>query len=399
MMDTSTGIRAFHPTEPGQRIIRIDILRGLALFGVLLVNVFGYNASLFDFSGFYSTFTDPVNSTVFEMLTGFCADKFIFIFSFLFGMGFSIMYRKYQADEKHFFRIYFRRMLVLSLFGILHILLFWSGDILLSYSLMGLILLLIRKLRPGILLFLGIFFYFLPILHIALQNSFAFLPDALSSTADIGMKEVTAIYSEGSFSEIFRLRLEEFFAFRNINLFYYAPKVLGLFILGSLFLKFNILELISALKARFFVLALAFITTGTFLILYMEQISLFIMAESSPYFTATYMGLYEISNLFLGFGYMGVVLICSELAFTKTILSPLKYAGRMALSNYIMQSLIFTTIMYSYGFGMFGSYPPWQLLILAALVFCIQVVISRIWLKYFTFGPLEWIWRKGTYTS
>jgi uncharacterized protein len=102
----------FRPASPKDRISQIDILRGFALFGILLVNVFGYNSSFFDFSGFYKTFEDPLNSTVFDLVIGFGADKFIFLFSFLFGMGFSIMYLKYCADERGFFRLYLRRLLV-----------------------------------------------------------------------------------------------------------------------------------------------------------------------------------------------------------------------------------------------------------------------------------------------
>jgi len=121
---------SFRPTDPEDRILQIDILRGFALFGVLLVNVFGYNSSFFDFSGFYKTFNDPLNTQVFNLVIGYGADKFIFLFSFLFGIGFSIMHLKYQSDEKHFFSLYLRRMLALMLFGAVHIVFFWAGDIL-----------------------------------------------------------------------------------------------------------------------------------------------------------------------------------------------------------------------------------------------------------------------------
>ena len=107
----------FRPTNPKERISQIDILRGFALFGILLVNVFGYNSSFFDFSDFYKTFEDTLNSTVFDLVIGFGADKFIFIFSFLFGVGFSIMYLKYYDDERAFSRLYLRRLLVLIMYS------------------------------------------------------------------------------------------------------------------------------------------------------------------------------------------------------------------------------------------------------------------------------------------
>jgi len=137
-------LNIFQPTKPEERITRIDILQGFALFGVLLVNVFGYNASFFDFGGFYKTFETPPDSTLFDLVIGFAADKFIFIFSFLFGVSFSIMYSKYHRDERTFFRFYLRRLTILMLFGMIHIVFFWAGDILLSYGLLGILLLLSR---------------------------------------------------------------------------------------------------------------------------------------------------------------------------------------------------------------------------------------------------------------
>jgi len=389
----------FRPTSPDERIVQIDVLRGFALFGVLLVNVFGYNASFFDFSGFYQTFNYPLNSTVFDLVVGFGADKFIFIFSFLFGTGFSIMYLKYQADETHFFHLYLRRLLILMLFGIVHIVFFWAGDILLSYALMGIVLLLLRKLRPGFLLFFSIFFYCFPIIYIALETVFPFLPSALSSVTEMKMPEVIEIYSAGSFLEIFKLRMIEFFAFRNINLIYYAPKVLSLFLLGYLFYKHKFLDKINASTGKYFVVFLVLFVMGIVSTLFTDSIvNTLADAETNPFYTTIYMGIFEITNVLLGFSYILLILLLSQLSFFRNILNPLKYVGRTALTNYLMQSVIFTTIMYAYGFGKFGSYQPWQLVVFAVLVFAIQIIISKIWLQKFRFGPIEWLWRKWTYS-
>ncbi|RLD50811.1 MAG: hypothetical protein DRJ05_19150 [Bacteroidetes bacterium] len=388
----------FRPTDPKARITQVDILRGFALFGVLLVNVFGYNSSFFDFGGFYKTFNDPLNSMVFNLVIGFGADKFIFIFSFLFGVGFSIMYLKYQADEQHFYRLYLRRLLVLMLFGIIHIVFFWAGDILFSYSLMGIILLFSRKLHSGLLLFFSVFAYFYPIIHIALQSVLPFLPDALSSVTDITMPTVIDIYSGGSYSEIFILRLNEYYAFRNINLIYYAPKVISLFFLGYLFYKHKYLERINSSPGRYSVVFVVLFTIGIVLNLFTDNIvNTLADPETNSFYLAIYMLVFEITNIFLGLSYILMILILSQIVFFKTILNPLKYVGRMALTNYLMQSIIFTTIMYSYGFGKFGSFQPWQLVIFAVVVFVLQIFISKIWLQNFRFGPLEWIWRKLTY--
>jgi len=388
----------FRPTSPSERISQIDILRGFALFGILLVNVFGYNSSFFDFSGFYKTFEDPLNSSVFNLVVGFGADKFIFIFSFLFGIGFSIMYLKYCADDRDFFRLYLRRLLVLMMFGIIHIVFFWAGDILVSYSLMGMILLLSRKLRSGLIMFLSVLLYFSPIIYIAFESVFPLMPSALSSVTELKMPEVIDIYSGGSYLEILKLRIHEYFAFRNINLIYYTPKVLSLFFLGFLFYKHKYLERINSSKLRYFILLIILLSIGIFLNLFTENIvSILANPETNPFYTAIYMCVFEITNIFLGLGYILLILLLSQVPIFKNILNSLKYIGRMALTNYLMQSVIFTTFMYAYGFGYFGSIQPWQLVIYAILVFLIQLFISIIWLKNFRFGPMEWIWRKLTY--
>jgi len=391
---------AYSPTKPSERIIQIDILRGFALFGVLLVNVFGYHSSFFDFSGFYASFTDPLNSSVFNLLIGYGADKFIFIFSLLFGMGFSMMYAKYRSNESYFFPLYLRRLLILMAFGIIHIVFFWAGDILFSYSLMGIILLLSRKLNSHILLFLSVFLYFLPIGYIALESIFPFLPSALSSVTDIQLPEVIEIYSKGSFQEIFNLRITEYWAFRNINLIYYAPKVLSLFIFGYLFHKHHFIKKINSSVTKYFIMALVLLAFGIILTINTNSIvDTIAQSNTNPLYTAIYMAVFEVSNIFLGFSYTILILVLSQISFTKTLLNPLQYVGRMALTNYLMQSLIFTSLMYSYGFGLFGNLQPWQLVLLAIVVYIFQIIFSKLWLKYYRFGPMEWLWRKGSYSG
>jgi uncharacterized protein len=388
----------FKPTNPKDRNSQIDILRGFALLGILLVNVFGYNSSFFDFSGFYAAFSDQLNHTVFELVIGFGADKFIFIFSFLFGVGFSIMYLKYRTDENGFSSLYLRRLLVLMMFGVLHIVFFWAGDILFSYSLLGMILLLLRKMRSDLLLFLSVLLYFFPIIYIAFESIFPFLPSALSSVTEITLSEVIDIYSSASYFDILKLRIHEYIAFRNINLIYYAPKILSLFILGYLFYKKRYFEIINSSKRKYTVISIILLSIGILLTLTTENIVNSIAnPDTNQFYTAIYMGIFEVTNIFMGFSYIILILILSQVQVFKTILDPFKYVGRSALTNYLIQSVVFTTIMYSYGLGMFGSLQPWQLLISAVVMFVIQLYYSKRWLQNFSFGPLEWIWRKLTY--
>lgn len=389
---------SFSSTDPNERIVQIDILRGFALFGVLLVNAFGYNSSFFDFGGFYSAFTDSLNSSVFTFITNYGADKFIGLFSFLFGVSFSIMYMKNKHSEKQFANFYMRRLLILMTFGLIHILFFWAGDILFSYSLIGIILLLSRKLPSKLLLYISIFMYFFPIIYIALNVSFPFLPNALSSTSNITMAEVLNIYSNGTYLEVLKLRLHEYFSFRYINLIYYAPKIISLFLFGYLFHKHKFFKKINASKNYYFIAAIIFLLLGIALNTYTPAIAnSFVDMNTNPYSPTIYMMIFEITNVVLILSYILIILTLTKFKISSYILNPLKYIGRMSLTNYLMYSMVFTTVMYSYGFGKFGSFEPWQLLIFSILFFAIQIVLCKTWLQYFRFGPFEWLWRKFTY--
>ncbi|PID95175.1 MAG: hypothetical protein CSA95_01080 [Bacteroidetes bacterium] len=389
---------SFSATNPNERIEQIDILRGFALLGVLLVNALGYNASFFDFGGFYSTFTDPLNSSVYHFITNYGADKFIGLFSFLFGVSFSIMYLKNRYSETEFATFYVRRLLVLMIFGIIHITFFWAGDILFTYSLMGIILLSSRKLPSRLLLFMSIFTYFLPIIYIALNVSFPSLPDALSSTSSITMPEVLDTYANGAYIDVFKLRLHEYFSFRYINLIYYVPKIISLFLFGYLFHKHQFFEKIKQSKNRYLILSIILLFVGIVLNTYTLEIAgRLVNMETSPYATAIYMLIFEVTNVVLILSYILIILTLTKNKFFRYMLNPLKYIGRMTLTNYLMYSIIFTTIMYAYGFGQFGSFEPWQLLIFSILFFIVQIAVCKTWLQHFRFGPFEWLWRRFTY--
>ena len=390
--------KSFSSTNPNERIEQIDILRGFALFGVLVVNALGYNSSFFDFGGFYSAFTDSLNSSVYTIITNYGADKFIGLFSFLFGVSFSIMYLKNKNSEMQFAMFYLRRLLILMVFGVIHILFFWAGDILFTYSLIGIVLLLSRKLPSKLLLFFSGFIYFFPIIYIAFNVSYPSLPDALSSTSTIAMPEVLNIYSNGTYLEVFKLRLNEYFSFRYINLIYYAPKVISLFLFGYLFHKHKFFDKIKTSKSNYFIVSIILLILGIALNTYTSVIAnSMVDMNTNPYATTIYMLIFEITNVVLILSYILIILTLTEVKFFSSILNPLKYIGRMSLTNYLAYSIIFTTIMYSYGFGKFGSFEPWQLLIFSVLFFVIQIVLCKTWLQHFRFGPFEWLWRKLTY--
>lgn len=387
---------SFLPTRPAQRIRQIDILRGFALMGILLVNVFGYHASFYNFSEFYQGLQGPTQIALYQWMITLGSDKFIFLFSMLFGYSFWMLSAKFNEAHK-FTTFYTRRMLALSLIGIFHIVFFWAGDVLFMYGILGLLLLMSKNLNTKTLWALALFSYFFPILFLLLRAYLPFLPDPISSTSSIKMNEVIRIFSTGNYINILFFRLNEFITFRNINLLYYAPKVFALFIAGYLAGKGRWLGIINRHLAKFQIVGFASLLVG-FIILMKLDVFLFLISSSeSRFFLAIYIAIYETGNAFVGFAYLLIILTFSKSKIGHKLLSPFQYVGRMALTNYLLQSLIFTTLFYGYGFGLFGKSNPSDFLLWAIVVFTLQVILSKIWLSKFRFGPMEYLWRRMTY--
>jgi uncharacterized protein len=213
------------PVNTNNRIASIDILRGFALLGIVLVNTLGFNSSFFDFGGFYSNLPDDFQSRFYSTFISLTADKFIFLYSFLFGYGIYMQYRKFTSKGEGFTSFFNRRMWVLALFGIAHVLFLWAGDILILYALAGFFILLVHKLSSNWQIIIALFFYFFLGIWLTL-GVWIPLPDGLSSTCTECLEQAKIIYADGNYIDCLKLRLEEYFAFRNINAIYYLLLIL-----------------------------------------------------------------------------------------------------------------------------------------------------------------------------
>lgn len=376
------------------RIESIDILRGFALLGIALVNVFGFNASFFDFGGFYNNLPDPVQQKFYHIFIGLTADKFIFLYSFLFGYGFYLQYSKFSSSAKNFRNFYTRRLFYLALFGIAHVLFLWAGDILLLYAVAGLFLFLIRKFSNSLLFFIGFFFYFFISFWLVL-SIWVPLPNSLSSTCTACLNDALHIYPTANYIACLKLRLVEYYSFRNINVLYYLTKVLGIFIFGYLASKYHLHHLIQTRKIRWIFTFLLVSSSGLLFYFYYETWVYKLLPAESKYMNALYMGAYELMNLFMALSYILLIFILAS--YKYNILKPLAFVGRMSLTNYILQSVLFSVIFYGWGFGKFGLQQPTIFIWYAVGIFIFQLVLSYFWLKENNQGPLEWFWRKLSY--
>ena len=308
---------------------------------------------------------------------------------------------------------YCRRLLVLLAFGIAHALLLWDGDILVSYALCGFLLLPFRKRQPKTILIWGIACLLIPallvILFWAALVGLSFIPD-IGSAIQKGfdeyygtygeqreaIEEAIRIYASGSYAEIFQTRFANVL-YMWFALIFYFPGLLGLFLLGLYAGKRRIFQDIER-HAGFFrhVLIWGMVVGLPLNFFYAACTAWTDLADLHFLWLLTY-GLVAVAGPAQSLAYAaGLTLLLRNHAW-KQRMRIIGATGKMALSNYLLQSLVCTTIFYSYGFGLFGAVGPATRLVLIPLIFAAQVGFSVWWLNHFRFGPMEWLWRTLTY--
>jgi uncharacterized protein len=395
------------PVAAEERIETLDILRGFALFGILLVNMAFFNTAFFTlFTG--TPWTSLPDRLASGFIRAFAEGKFYTIFSFLFGLGFALIMQRSAARDRPVVPLYVRRLLALLLIGIAHAVLLWYGDILVTYALLGFVLLLFRNCRPRTLLIWAAVLLLLPVLvgsafialFTALQNTPAFQEGMAGSDPTALYRELaataTAIYSEGSYGEIVQHRLGELLWVLPFGLFVQGWGVLAMFLLGLYAGKRELFRDVEAHRPLFRRLLIWGLVIGLPLnllsaVLYNPQMQSF-SAASLVGVVNTYIGAPALS-----FAYIAAVTLLVQRDVWRRRLAPIGSVGRMALTNYLLQSLICTTLFYGYGLGLFGQVGPAVGLVLSVVIYAIQVPWSVWWLQRFQYGPMEWLWRVLTY--
>jgi uncharacterized protein len=193
--------------------------------------------------------------------------------------------------------------------------------------------------------------------------------------------------------QVLALRLQEYFAFRNINAFYYLPKVVGIVIMGFVAARNDLYHLIiKNRKSSFGVLVLLTILS---IIIYFGYEK--IVDFSSPFANALYMFGYEVMNLFIASTYIVLIILLTSFTSVTAFLKPVAMMGRMSLTNYLMQSLIMAVMFYGWGFGLFGQTNIVMLVCIALGIFVLQMIWSVLWFRSKKQGPLEKLWRDYSY--
>lgn len=392
------------PVRSSERYIILDALRGFALLGIALANFPEF--SLYTFLSAEATESLPayeIDSIVRFLQYLFVDGKFYTIFSLLFGIGFSIILSNAEKKGADGFRIFYRRMGILTVIGFLHLMFIWSGDILMLYALLGLLLPLFRRMSDKGLLTWAAILLVLPVLIDFVQEAAHF---SLSATvvrwqqywcAEYGITDENFAYwlrdadsYEGVFQFLIQGALVRAQEFIDGNRYF---KVLGLFLIGFYIGR---KKLYAHLEDNRPLLRCIF-RYGVLVGLPLSLFYAWSGVHHHPWGLTVHSLLYLVSVFPLGFAYVaGMCLL--YLRWPKgRIFTCLAAPGRMALTNYIGQSVIGMLLFYGIGLGWGASIGLTQTEGIVLIVYLCQMGFSRVWLFVFRFGPLEWLWRMLTY--
>jgi uncharacterized protein len=382
------------PAARADRIQDIDILRGLALFGVIFVNVFLFNAPDNSADPYYGQFTDGLNLSILYMRRWFFVDKFYPIFSFLFGLGLAWQIEKALQARDNPFALLVRRLTLLWLFGLAHILLVWENDILLNYAVLGFLALWLSRRSLNILPWLALGFYTLPVVVDVIGHFSVGAPEVATS-----FDELVRLYTTASYWEILQLRLSNWLAnFSHADGLASELERLAFFLLGYYSGRKKYISTF-ALEARYWFkvfLGCAVIFCAGFLADRIWLTDLSRLDNPAP-FLAIQTVVAGGTRFFQVFVYMiGFLLILTRPA-VKSAFAPLATVGRMALTGYLAHTIVYSLVFNSYGLKLYGSLAPYQLTILAIGLFLFLIFFSAVWLKHFQYGPFEWAWRSLSY--
>ncbi len=388
------------PLPASERITVIDIVRGAALLGILLMNIEAFVGPL---DGSF-TGIDPhwqgMDYWADALVYVFVQGKFFLLFSLLFGAGFTVMAQRAQASGRAFVPLYLRRSLALLVFGLCHALLVWSGDILMIYAVLSLPLLLLRHLPVRLLPAAGVAAFALTIALVLLSSAmvwalgsmdgYAGQADAAHASALQALEAQRLAYGQGTWVQATLQRATD--VVRSFGgLVIVGPEIVGMFLLGSWFARSGALAAPERFLGLYSLLRLVALPLGLLLMLCSVYVLPYLEPGRFSVSTGVAYALSAPASLLMCLGYLG------WLVHARGHLQWLAAPGRMALTNYILQSLLCTWLFYGYGLGAFEEVPrAWQIPFAVAL-FALQVVASRWWLQRYRYGPLEWLWRSFTY--
>jgi uncharacterized protein len=415
------------PVRPSERIAEMDILRGFALLGILVVNLLVFYAPLNLLnSRAVDLYPGSLDQAVLWIESFLVSRKFVAMFSFLFGVGFAIQTDRAAARGASFAGTYVRRMVTLLAFGLAHAFLIWDGDILHAYAGIGLALIFVRKLRErwlwGIVACCALLAAGHNLVTIARQEK---PPRTAAQRLERGLDQLRIygrgeyvltridkdkatgatkpplrVTSNGTYPEMVADRIRDLiFQYRYGTYAWFWPLMGTSVVIGFI-----------AGRRRFFqdipghlplIRTITWWSGGIGLALAAASASGRLLATQganwSDALRMVFWVLYIVNGPIVCAFYMGAIVLLAQRPAWRAAMSPLASVGRMPLTNYLMQSVIASTLFYGYGFGLYYRIGPAVGLLIAFAIYAVQVAYSAWWMARFRFGPMEWLWRTLTY--
>ncbi len=421
-----TSVSNLNPVTQLERIQALDVMRGIVLCGILLMNINGF--------GLAESYSDPtvaggaegLNLTTWIVTNMFFEGTMRALFSLLFGIGMYILLERLEKRNAGIMAadIYFRRLLWLLVFGIIHAYIFlWGGEILFNYSLMGFLIYSFRNMASKYLVIFAIGLFSVGLLWNYCDYKAADKMVNLVEEAGVlkaqGMELTKEMKdADKKWDEIVEKRSAENIKFHNENMHkgyfqvaafiapftmhwkmygfyrYDAWDVLPMMLLGIALFKWNIM---SAGKSYWYYLIMALLGYAIGLTInYFE--TQYIINQNFSYLSFQKTNItYDLGRVPVAMGHIGMIMLLCKLPFLHWLKLSLASIGKMALTNYFMHSLICMFVFTGVGFSMFGKMQRFELLYVVFSIWIFQMILSPIWLSYFHFGPVEWLWRRLSY--
>jgi uncharacterized protein len=394
------------PTTDAQRIISLDVLRGFAVLGILVMNIQSFSmigAAYMNPTAYGNL--EGANLWVWAASHVLASLKFMAIFSMLFGAGIVLMWARAQKSGRPGSGLHFRRMFWLVLIGLMHAYLLWYGDILFFYGICGMLVYWFRKTQPGtlftiglILLCIGSGIYILGGLsmpHWPPQELQEFEQGMWNPTPDMITAEL-ATY-QGSWIRQMDKRVGSAMMMHTEAFpFFMIWRITGLMLIGMALFKLGVFS--GERSFRFYTgLVCVAVAVGIPTVVYGVMADFDQGWSSASFFLGSQYNYW--GSLLISLGWVGIIMLVCRRSWLSRLTGRLAAVGKMALSCYLLETLICTTIFYGHGFGLFGqvSRVGQSLVVLAVWIFLL--ILAPLWLKYFQYGPFEWLWRSLSYWS
>jgi len=414
------------PVAGAERIDSIDKLRGIAVAGILVMNIYAFAMSMTAYQNPLAWGgTEWYNLGTWFFTHIFFDQKFLPIFSMLFGAGLVMMASRAEAKGVKYGGIWYQRSFWLLLIGAAHGYLIWFGDILFHYALFGMLIYPLRNRKPLTLIIIACVVIPIALVFIAgggkymqeLQTAAveisalqeageeltevqtAQLEEWAEMSAFVGPPEIAVqkdqdAYTKG-YSQIFTHRLPTTAMMQTNALIFLVWRLGGLMILGMALMKLGVLSgersnlFYKKMMAWCYVFGLPIVLFSAYDLHAHQWDSMYIFSVGGM---SNYVG-----SIVVSLGHVSLFMLIIRSGALSNLMERFAALGRMALTNYLMHSVILTTVFYGYGFGLYGTIPRlWQMGFVIAVV-GFQLWFSPIWLKNYRFGPVEWLWRSLTY--